>query len=161
MKIPVLSIVLLFSFVSCQKNQPGSLTTENKKQITEKIQNKLDDLFVDSVNVDLEKSLRPIWNSPDFIYLSNGITYSYRELKEMEKENLTSFKKQKFDFPFNRIEVINDSLAFVNLQGSLTTTYNNDDRATSLIAETMIFKFIDKDWKVTFAHESYAPEVKK
>jgi len=136
------------------------LTNEQLNVIRQTIVNKLDTVFLDSVNIDLDKSLGPLWNSPSFVYLANGEAYTYNQLKQIEIENLSSFKKQKFDFPNKEINIINDTIAIVNLQGTMVTTLKTDSVVTMAIAETIILKPIDKDWKAVRVHESFGPKSK-
>jgi len=149
-------VLTLTFFFSCQNNQKGSLTSERLNAIRQTITNKLDTVFLDSVDIDLDKSLRPLWNSPDFVYLANGESYTYDQLRQIEIENLSSFKKQKFDFPSKEMDIINDTIAIVSLQGKMVTTLKNDSVETLPVAETIIFKRIDNDWKAVRVHESFA-----
>jgi hypothetical protein len=152
--------LILTSFLSCQENIPKKLTTEQRNAIEQTITNKLDTVFLDSVNIDLDKSLGPLWNSPNFVYSANGKSYTYQQLRQIEKETLSTFKKQKFDFSNKEIDIINETVAIVSLQGEMCTTLKSDSVEVMSVSETVIFKLIDHDWKAVRVHESFSPKTK-
>ena len=76
----VFTLVILIQMLVCQTGQPP----DDKKitSIRDEISKTIDIVFEDSVNIDLDKALKPLWNSPDFVFLNNGKIYSYTQLME-------------------------------------------------------------------------------
>ena len=149
-------LLLTTLFASCKNNSACSLTKAQVKTIQQNISSTLDSVFQDSANINLDKSLSPMWNSPDFVYVANGTALSFAQMKEMEMANLRTFKIQKFDFKNTDIDIISPNCAIATLAGTLRTTFNNDSTSEVAIGEMIVLKLIDNNWKIVKGNESFA-----
>jgi hypothetical protein len=157
----IFQLILIGAFVtSCQNISSDKLTKGQVNSIEDSVRIIIQEVYADSVNIDIDKSLKPLWNSPDFHYFLNGKLFSYSQLKTMEAENLSLIKKQVFNFKKKDIDVINNNCAIAYLQGDLRTTFSNDSTSTSAIAEMIVLKLINNNWKMVSGHESYSCDSK-
>ena len=154
MKTKLIFLVLLIACISCGTNTKP-VSDAQKEKIKGEVKEVVNTFFKSCEEVDFDKAAEPFFDSPDFVYISNGATYNYKELMAM---------KPVFDKILNqKITLIDDKYAFLDNSTVLYTVnvkslVNHKDGNSSLAdPEVMqfIFKNIDSKWRVIYYVDSY------
>ena len=155
----VILVMLIFCFSCGTNNKPVS--DAQKEKIKGEIKEVVNSFFKSCEDVNFDVAAEPFFDSPDFVYISNGVTYSYKELMAM---------KPVFDKILNqKITIVDEKYAFPDNSTVLYTVnvkslVNHKDGQSSLAdPEVMqfIFKNIDSKWKVIYYVDSYIEQIVK
>ena len=160
MKTRFVFLVLLIVCISCGTNNKP-VSDAQKEKIKGEIKEVVNSFFKSCEDVNFDVAAEPFFDSPDFVYISNGVTYSYKELMAM---------KPVFDKILNqKITIVDEKYAFPDNSTVLYTVnvkslVNHKDGQSSLAdPEVMqfIFKNIDSKWKVIYYVDSYIEQIVK
>jgi len=126
-------------------------------QIQDSLDRILHTVFDNSEKLALEKAFVPFWNDSNFFYISNGLKFNYNGLKKSEEEYFYLLRQQKFNFSYQKFDVIDQDNAIASLAGRLVAIQKDGITQTSNIAETVVFKKVNGTWTIVSGHESYSP----
>ena len=145
---------MLIVCISCGTNNKP-VSDAQKEKIKGEAKEVVNTFFKSCEEVNFDKAAEPFFDSPDFVYISNGVTYSYKELMAM---------RPVFDKILNqKITIVDDKYAFLDNSTVLYTVnvkslVNRKDGNSSLAdPEVMqfIFKNINSKWRVIYYVDSY------
>jgi hypothetical protein len=145
---------MLIACISCGTNNKP-LSDAQKEKIKGEVKEVVNTFFKSCEEVNFDKSAEPFFDSPDFVFISNGVTYSYKELMAM---------KPVFDKILNqKITIVDEKYAFTDNSTVLYTvsvkSLLNHKNGYSTLADPevmqFIFKKIDSKWKVIYYVDSY------
>lgn len=173
-KILLLICVVLFNaalFVGCtnetKSTKPNSneaeMTTE-EKEISKKEISDIGKFVIDNAaKLDVETAMKPYLNGTDFLVINPDGSYGdYAKMKESNIEafkSLASFKqttiKEEFRF-LTKTEVLYTWFGKNEIQLKTGEKITNE----SYIG-TMLFKKINNEWKIVYAHESASPAIQE
>jgi hypothetical protein len=154
MKTKSILLVLLIACFSCGTNNKP-VSDAQKEKIKGEVKEVVNTFFKSCEEVNFDKAAEPFFDSPDFVYISNGVTYSYKELMAM---------RPVFDKILNqKITIVDEKYAFpdnstVLYTVSVKSLVNHKDGNSSLAdPEVMqfIFKIINSRWRVIYYVDSY------
>ena len=154
MKTRLFFLLLLIVCFSCGTNNKP-VSDAQKEKIKGEVKEVVNTFFKSCEEVNFDMAAEPFFDSPDFVYISNGAIYSYKELMAM---------KPVFDKILNqKITIVDDKYAFLDNSTVLYTVnvkslVNRKDGTSSLAdPEVMqfIFKNIDSKWRVIYYVDSY------
>jgi hypothetical protein len=154
MKAKLIFLLMLIVCISCGTNNKP-VSDAQKEKIKGEVKEVVNSFFKSCEEVKFDKAAEPFFDSPDFVYISNGVTYSYKELMAM---------KPAFDKILNqKITIVDDKYAFPDNSTVLYTVnvkslVNHKDGNSSLAdPEVMqfIFKNINSKWRVIYYVDSY------
>jgi len=103
MKTKLIILVMLIACFSCGTNNKP-VSNAQKEKIKGEVKEVVNTFFKSCEEVNFDKAAEPFFDSPDFVYISNGVTYSYKELMAM---------KPVFDKILNqKISIVDEKYAF-------------------------------------------------
>jgi hypothetical protein len=156
MKTRLILMLLLFTGFLCCTSPEKPLSDTDKYLIKSDVKKVINTIIKGCEEVNFEMATAPFEDSPDFRYITNGTISTYKEFISGMKPTFELFSNQKvtlfsenFSFPDN---------STVLYTSSARREMNFKD-GNSIIAEPMawflLFKKIDKKWKVIYGVESY------
>lgn len=166
-KIPLIVLLGAFIFTSLTllscKNESFKLTLEEKEIAKKEISAQVEKIVEGAGQLDIEMAMVPYSNSSDFLIVNGDGTFlDYNEMKEVNAESFEQLNLMKF-------VTQNEEFRFLTKDDVLLTWYGQNKfelktgekmKIESYIG-TMLFKKIDDEWKIIYAHESAsAPEMR-
>jgi hypothetical protein len=153
-------LVLLIACFSCGTNNKP-LSDTKKEKIKGEVKEVVNTIIKGAEEANFEKMIAPLYNSPDFVFYTNGLTFKYQDVLAM---------KSAFDQVLNqKITIIDEKYTFLDnssviYTSNITSAVNyKDGRSTLLEPEALefIFKKIDSKWKIIHYCDSYGEKTVK
>lgn len=155
MKTKLIFLVMLIVCFSCgTSNKP--LSDAQKEKIIAEVKEQVSTFFKGCEEVNLDICMKPMNDSPDFLYINNGYAFSYKACVDVFKPVFDTFLNQKitildekYSFPDN------STVLYTNHCTSLTNYKDGHAVLQDPTVMLFIFKKIDNAWKVIYGVESH------
>lgn len=155
-------ILTSLSLFSC-KNESSELTSKEKETIKKEISAQVEKIVKGAGQLNIEMAMSPYSNASDFLVVNpDGTFLDYNGMKEANTESFKQLNSMKF-------VTKNEQFKFLTKNKVLLTWYGQNEfemktgekmKIESYVG-TMLFKKIDNEWKIVYAHESASsPEMK-
>lgn len=146
--------MLLVCFSCGTNNKP--LSDAQKEKIIGEVKEQVSIFFKGCEEVNLDMCMRPMHDSPDFLYINNGYAFSYKECLDIFRPVFDTYLNQKitildekYSFPDN------STVLYSNHCTSLTNYKDGHAVLQDPTVMLFIFKKIDDTWKVIYGVESH------
>jgi hydroxymethylpyrimidine pyrophosphatase-like HAD family hydrolase len=154
MKTKLIFMLLLIVCFSCGTNNKP-VSDAQKEKIKGEVKEVVNTFFKGGEEVNFDMAIEPFLDSPDFVYIYNGSTLSYKDCVDAFKPLFSTQINQKFT-------IVDEKYAFLDNSTVLYTTNfkgisNFKDGHSSLadpVAMLLILKKIDNKWKIIYGVES-------
>jgi hypothetical protein len=147
-------VMLIVSFACGTNNKP--LSDAQKEKIKGEVKEVVNTFYKGCEEVNFDMVIGTFLDSPDFIFLTNGSTYSYKEVMAM-RPNYNEYLNQKCESMLDeKYTVVDNSTVLYTAKSKWVANYK--DGHSSLAdpdAILFIFKKIDSKWKVIYYVDSY------
>ena len=155
MKTKLIFLVLLIVCFSCGTNKKP-VTDAQKDKIKGEVKEIVNTFYKGCEVVNFDMVLGTFLDSPDFVFLTNGITYSYKEVMAM-RPNYNEYLNQKCTAMLDeKYTVLDNSTVLYTAKSKWVANYK--DGHSSLAdpdAILFILKKIDSKWKIIYYVDSY------
>ena len=154
MKAKLIFLVLLIVCFSCGTNNKPVSDTQ-KERIKGEVKEVVNTFIKGCEEVNFDMVIGTFLNSPDFVFLTNGSTYSFKEVMVM-RPNYNEYLNQKGTIFDEKFTVLDNSTALYTAKSKWIANYK--DGHSSLAdpdAFMFMFKKIDNKWKVIYYVDSY------
>lgn len=156
MKTQLIFMALLITSLSCCTNTNRQVSDAEKDKIKAEVKEVVNTFYKGCEEVNFDKAMGTCLDSPDFAYINNGYSFSYKECMDIFKPVFNTMLNQK-------ITIVDEKFAFpdnstVHYSNHCTSVTNYKDGHVILQDPTvmlLIFKKIDDKWKVIYGVESY------
>jgi hypothetical protein len=153
MKTKLIFLLLLIVSISCNTNN-RPVSDAQKEKIKGEVKEVVNTFIKGCEEANADMVMESFLDSPDFVDITNGMTFGYKELVAM-KPNFDAILNQK-------CTIVNEKYAFLD---KLTVLYTAETRwstnykdghssITDPQAFLIIFKKIDNRWKVIYLVDS-------
>ena len=152
-------LLLIVSFSCGTNNKPVS--DAQKEKIKGEVKEVVNNIIKGAEEANFDIMIEPLYDSPDFIFYTNGLTFNYQDVLAM---------KSAFDQVLNqKITIIDEKYTFLNnssviYTSNITSAVNYKDGHSTLLepeALEFIFKKIDSKWKIIHYCDSYVEKTVK
>jgi len=154
MKTRLIILVMLIVCFSCGTNNKP-LSDAQKEKIKGEVKEVVNTIFKGAEEANFEMATEPWLDSPDFVYMSNGTTFTYKEFMDFMKPIADSFLNQKCTIVDEKFAVLDNSTVVYSANTKWLVNYKDGH---SVIqdpwAMQFIFKKIDNRWRVVYCTES-------
>jgi len=149
-----LLIMLIVSCISCESNE--TLSEQEKDKIKGEIKEVVNTMFKGCEKANFEMTIEAILDSPDFIFLINGITYSYQEFVDAVEPKFSLLSDQKVTIIDERYSILDKSTVLYTTNCTFLENYKDGHSSfNDPTAILCIYKKINNEWKAIYAVESY------
>jgi len=156
MKMKLFLLALTLATFSCEKTTDEPISDTEQEKMKGEVQIVVNNLFKGCEEANFEMVIESCYDSPDFVYLFNGKTLTYKEFTESLKAVYEKMVNQE-------VTIIDEKFAVLDNVTILYTTNctfleNYKDGHTFLadpMAMLFIFKKIDGRWRWIYGVESY------
>lgn len=157
MKTQLIFLALLMSVFSCGTNK--SVSDAEKDKIKGEVKEVVNTIFKNAEDVNFDLAAETLLDSPDFVYISNGKTFSYNEFVDGIKPVINSLKNQKATIVDEKYAVLDNSTVLYTANSKWLMNFKDGH---SILQDPwivqFIFKKIDSKWKVISSSESGAEQ---
>jgi ketosteroid isomerase-like protein len=155
----VLAAALLMICCGCGTHGDTQMTEQEKQTITKGVKEAVDVIVKNSEQGNLEASLAPYWNSPDFIaFNSDGTMWDFDAFRKADVEYFAMMTSQKITTLQDAVRILSRDVVIYawRLRFDMTLKYG---RMMSMgpAGLTLVFKRMNNEWKVVYSHESSLP----
>lgn len=154
----IILVMLIFCFSCGTSNKP--LSDAQKEKIKGEVKEQVSIFFKGCEEVNFDMAMKPMHDSPDFLYINNGYAFSYKECVDVFRPVFDSFLNQKitildekYSFPDN------STVLYSNHCTSLTNYKDGNAVLQDPTVMLFIFKKIDDTWKVIYGVESHIDKI--
>jgi hypothetical protein len=160
MKTRLIFLVMLIVCISCGTNNKP-LSDAQKEKIKGEVKEVVNNIIKGSEEANFDMVTEPCLDSPDFVFLSNGRTYSYKEFVDM-KPVFNSLLNQKCTIVNEKFAVLDNSTVLYTTDSKWSVNYK-DGHSTLEDPEAImiLLKKIDGKWKVTYFVDSFIEKIVK
>jgi hypothetical protein len=155
MKTKLIFLIILIACISCGTNN---------KPVSDAQKEKIKGEVKETVNASIkgaEEAIEPFLDSPDFVDLTNGRTFSYKELLAT-KPNFNSLLNQKCTIVDEKYTFLDKSTVLYTANSKWLLNYKDGHSSISdPEAFILMFKKIDKRWRVIYYVDSYVEKIVK
>ena len=153
MKTRFIFLVLLIVCFSCETNNKP-VSDAQKEKIKGEVKEVVNNMIKGAEEANFDKMIEPLYDSPDFVFYTNGLTFNYQDVLAM---------KSAFDQVLNQnITIIDEKYTFLDnssviYTSDITSAVNYKDGHSVLQdpwAVQFTFKKIDNRWRVIYHVES-------
>jgi|SRR5664280_1963096 len=155
MKTRLIFLVMLIVCISCGTNNKP-LSDAQKEKIKRQVKDVVNTFFKGCEEVNIGMAIGTCLDSPDFVYINNGYSFSYKECMDVFKPVFSSMLNQKitivdekYTFPDN------STVLYTNHCTSLTNYKDGHAVLQDPTVMLFIFRKINDKWKITYGVESY------
>lgn len=150
----VFLVMLIFCFSCGTNNKP--LSDAQKEKIIGEVKEQVSIFFKGCEEVNLDMCMKPMHDSPDFLYINNGYSFSYKECMDVFRPVFDTFLNQKITIQDEKYSFPDNSTVLYSNHCTSLTNYK-DGHAVLQDPTVMlfIFKKIDDTWKVIYGVESH------
>ena len=146
---------MLIACYSCGTNNKP-VSDAQKEKIKGEVKEEVSTFFKGCEEVNLDMCMKPMYDSPDFLYINNGYAFTYKECLDVFRPVFDTYLNQKitildekYSFPDN------STVLYSNHCKSLTNFKDGHAVLQDPTVMLFIFKKIDEEWKVIYGVESH------
>jgi hypothetical protein len=160
MKTIFIAIALLIVCFSCGKNNKP-VSDAQKEKIKGAVKEVVNNIIKGSEEANFDMVTATCLDSPDFVFLSNGRTYNYKEFVDM-KPVFNSLLNQKCTIVNEKYAVLDNFTVLYTADSKWSVNYK-DGHSTLEDPEAImiLFKKIDGKWEVTYFVDSFIEKIVK
>jgi hypothetical protein len=152
-KTRLIFLVLLIACYSCGNNK--SVSDAQKEKIMGEVKEIVHGVFKGAEEANFDMVVETWYDSPDFVYMCNGKTYSYKETMDEMKQFLNVLLNQKCTIVDEKYAVLDNSTVL----GTINTNWLMNYKDGHFVlqdpwAVQFTFKKIENRWKVIYHVES-------
>jgi ketosteroid isomerase-like protein len=136
--------------------------TPQEQEVAKKEIREVADHVLRSLNtMDLEALLQPYWNSPEFVLVNTeGSMGDYQTTKNGTLEMFKLLASLKYATVKDEFRFLPGNTVIYTWIGRSEFAFKSGQQARiDAYATTLVFRKIDNDWKIIYAHESASPPV--
>lgn len=153
MKTQLIFLILLMAVYSCDTKK--SVSDAEKDKIKGEVKEVVNTFYKGCEEVNMNMVLGQLLESPDFVYISNGKTFSYKELVDGMTPVINSLKNQKGTIVDEKFAILDNSTVLYTANSRWIMNFKDGH---SILQDPwivqFIFKKIDSKWKVISSSES-------
>jgi hypothetical protein len=155
----VFLVMLIFCFSCGTNNKPVS--DAQKEKIKGEVKEVVNTFIKGCEENNFDMAIEPFLDSPDFIDLTNGRTFSYKELLAT-KPNFNSLLNQKCTIVDEKYTFLDKSTVLYTADSKWLLNYKDGHSSISdPEAFILMFKKIDKRWRVIYFVDSFVEKIVK
>lgn len=149
------TLLLLLVFTSCN-TKPAALTGDDISAIEAVLTARVDEIVLGTQQLDLDAAMAPYWDSEDFILINpDGTHIGYMEMKSINGKLFQELDSLTFVTEGHDIRVLSDKEALYTWFGNNRMVFKTGEAIQiERYAGSMLFRMIDGEWKIVYAHES-------
>ena len=152
MKTRLVFLLLLIVSIACTNNKPVS--DAQKEKIKGEIKEVVNTFIKGCEEANADMVMESFLDSPDFIDITNGMTFNYKELMAM-KPNFDAILNQKCTIVDEKYIFLDKLTVLYTAETKWSTNYKDGHSSiTDPQAFLIIFKKIDNRWKVIYLVDS-------
>ena len=155
MKTKLIFLVLLIVCFSCGTNNKP-VSDAQKEKIKGEIKEVVNTFYKGCEGVNFDMVLGTFLDSHDFVFLTNGITYSYKEVMAM-RPNYNEYLNQKCTSMIDEKYIVLDNSTVLYTAKSKWVANYKDGHSSLADPDAILFilKKIDSKWKIIYYVDSY------
>jgi hypothetical protein len=159
MKTKLIFLAMLIFCFSCGTNNKP-LSDAQKEKIIGEVKEEVSTFFKGCEEVNLDMCMKPMHDSPDFLYINNGYAFSYKECMDVFRPVFDTFLNQKITILDEKYSFPDNSTVLYSNHCTCLTNFK-DGHAVLQDPTVMlfIFKKIDDEWKVIYGVESHIDKI--
>jgi hypothetical protein len=160
MKTRLIFLVMLIVSFSCGTNTKP-VSDAQKEKIKGEVKEVVNTFIKGCEEVNFDMVTESFLDSPEFVYITNGKTYGYKEIMGM-RTNYDELLNQKITIVDEKYTVLDNSTVIYTSNSKCVTKYK--DGHSNLYdpdAFMFMFKKIDSKWKVIYYVDSYVEKTVK
>jgi len=151
----IILIFLPIIILSCGTKTDDSLTENKKEIIKTELQSIMNHIIQNAEIGNMEESIEPYSDSPEFMSISNGQISDYKNFIIENKYFYEALISQKFTNPEIIYTFINHETVIITLGCSVLVKMKDEQEIkVDPYTATFIFKKVNELWKVIYAHGS-------
>ena len=151
----LLLILLPIIILSCGPKTESNIAENEKEIIKAELQSLMNQIIQNNEIGNLEKSIEPYLDSPEFMSITNGQISDYNELSNAHEQYFEALKFQKFSESTLIYTFLNSENVIITWGcTALVQMKNEQEIKIDPYTATLIFKKVDDLWKVVYAHGS-------
>ncbi len=149
-------LILLLTTFYCGTNASNPVSDTDKDKIKGQVKELVNTFFKGCEEVNFDMAMKPLLDSPDFIYINNGRAFSYKECVDIFKPVFATFLNQKITIVDEKYSFPDESTVLYTANCTSLTNYK-DGHAVLQDPTVMlfIFKKLNNSWKAIYVVESY------
>jgi hypothetical protein len=154
MKTRLIFLVLLIVCISCGTNNKP-VSDAQKEKIKGDVKEVVNTFIKGCEELNFDVAVEPFFDSPDFVYIGNGKSHSYKELIAM-KPLFDKYLSQKITIVDEKYAVLDNTTVLYTTNCTWLQNYK-DGHAILDDPETFMFMFkkIDNKWRVIYWFDSW------
>lgn len=161
MKTRLIFLVMLITCLSCgTKNKP--VPNAQKEKIIGEVKEAVSSMIKGGEEANFDMTMGQMLDSPDFIYIINGKTYSYKELMDAYKAVFSTMQNQKGTIRDEKYIVLDNSTVLYTTNSKWLMNFKD---GSSVLQDPWIVQFTykktDGKWKIMAGVESGKEKVVK
>ena len=161
MKTRLIFLFLLIVYISCGTNNKP-VSDAQKQKIVGEVKEIVHSVFKGAEEANFDMVVETWHDSPDFVYLCNGKTYTYKETMDEMKQFLSVLLNQKCTIVDEKYAVIDNSTVLGTINTKWLMNYKDGHSVLQdPWAVQFTFKKIDNRWRVIYHVESGAEKTVK
>ena len=155
MKTRLIFLFLLIVCISCGTNNKP-VSDAQKQKIVGEVKEIVHNVFKGAEEANFDMVVETWHDSPDFVYLCNGKTYTYKETMDEMKQFLNVLLNQKCTIVDEKYAVVDNSTVLGTINTNWLMNYKDGHSVLQdPWAVQFTFKKIDKRWRVIYYVDSY------
>jgi hypothetical protein len=153
MKSRLIILVMLIACLSCGTNNKP-VSDAQKEKMKGEVKEVVNTFIKGCEEANADKVMEFFLNSPDFIDITNGMTFSYKEMMDM-KPNFNAVLNQKCTIINEKYTFLEKATVLYTARTKWSTNYKDGHSSiTDPQAFLIIFKKIDNRWRVIYLVDS-------
>ena len=154
MKSRLIFLVVLIACFSCGINDKP-VSDAQKEKIVGEVKEIVHSVFKGAEEANFDMVVKTWYDSPDFVYMCNGKTYTYKETMDEMKQFLNVLLNQKCTIVDEKYAVLDNSTVLGTINTKWLMNYKDGHSVLQdPWAVQFTFKKIDNKWKVIYHVES-------
>jgi hypothetical protein len=154
MKTRLIFLVMLIVCFACSTNNKP-LSDTQKEKIKGEVKEVVNTFFKGCEDVNFDMAIEPFYDSPDLVYVYNGMSFGYKECVDVFKPLFKTQINQKNTIIGEKYAFLNNSTVIYTANCKLLANYKDGHSLLEDPAVMMFtFKKIDSKWKIIYAVES-------
>lgn len=154
MKTKLIILVLLIVCISCGTNNKP-LSDAQKEKIKGEVKEVVNSMFKGCEDANVNKVVELFNDSPDFIYIYNGVSFNYKGIVDLLKPGFGALINQKVTITDEKYVFLNNSTVIYTTNCKFLENYKDGHAILSdPMVVQMTFKEINNKWKMINGVES-------
>jgi hypothetical protein len=153
MKTKLIFLALLIFCISCETNNKP-VSDAQKEKIKGEVKKVVNSFIKGCEEANTDMVMESFLDSPDFIDITNGMTFSYKEMMDM-KPNFNAILNQKCTIINEKYTFLDKSTVLYTAETKWSTNYKDGHSSiTDPQAFLFTFKKIDDKWRIIYLVDS-------